>query len=73
MRISFWIDEHDAFPFTFAANHIVAVQIVLYRNGAGEGAHDVIVHANGGKFRFPYTGRNISAKTNWEIWVEGQK
>lgn len=73
MRISFWIDESDAFPFTFAANHIVAVQVVLYVNSAGEGAHDVIVHANGAKFRFPYTGRNISAKLNWEEWLEGQK
>ena len=73
MRISFWIHDSDAFPFTFAAYHIVAVQVAWSVNGAGEGAHDVIVHANGGKFRFPYTGRNISAKLHWEEWLEGQK
>lgn len=73
MQISFWKDKDDAFPFTFAANYIVAIQVVLYVNGAGEGAHDVIVHANGGTFRFPYIGRNISAKLNWEMWLEGQR
>jgi len=73
MRISFWINDTDAFPCSFAAHHIVAIEVVLYRNGAGEHVHDVIVHANGTKFRYPFTGRNISAQTDWEIWVEGQK
>lgn len=73
MRIQFWMNEEDAFPMIFAANHIAAIQIVGYVNGAGEGAHDVIVYANGAKFRFPYTSRNVSAKTAWEIYVEGQK
>jgi hypothetical protein len=31
---------------------------------------DVEVHANGAKFRFPHTGRNISATLCWEAWCE---
>ena len=73
MRISFWIDENDAFPFTLAANHIAAMQVVSYRNGAGDRVQDLEVHVNGTKFRFPYMGQNISAKLNWEEWLEGQR
>lgn len=73
MLIKFWINDTDAFPMEFAANHIVAVQVVLYLNGAGEGAHDIIVHTTGNKYRFPWVKRNISARLDWETWVEGQK
>lgn len=73
MKISLWIDENDTFAFTFAANHITAMQVVSYLNGASQRTHDVVVHANGASFRFPYIGPNISAKLNWEMWLEGQR
>lgn len=73
MLVKFWINNTDEFPFTFAANHIVMVQVVSYLNGACDRVQDLEVHANGTKFRFPYAGRNISAKVDWEEWVEGQQ
>jgi hypothetical protein len=68
MLIKFWTNDTDA--FAFAANHIVAIQVMSYLNGACDRVQDVEVHANGAKFRFPHTGRNISATLCWEAWCE---
>ena len=50
------------------AAHVIAIRI----EPASEGA-DAVIYGNGQQFRVPFIGRNLTAVSAWQAYVEGQK
>lgn len=70
MLIQFWISDADLYPFTFAANHIVAIEVAPYDLQPLQERHDIVVHANTASLRFPKTERNMESYDRWVRWVD---
>jgi hypothetical protein len=50
------------------AAHVTAIRI----DPTSEGA-DATIYVNGQVFRVPFVGRNLTAVSAWQVYVEGQK
>jgi len=52
----------------FNAAHVIAIRIEPTSEGA-----DAVIYGNGQQFRVPFIGRNLTAVTTWQVYVEGQQ
>jgi len=50
------------------AAHVIAIRIEPTSEGA-----DAVIYSNGQQFRVPFVGRNLTAVSAWQQYVEGQK
>lgn len=50
-----------------------AAQVIAIRIEPTSGGVDAVIYGNGQQFRVPFVGRNLTAVSAWQAYVEGQK
>lgn len=55
------------------AAHVTAIRIDPSITTSAGTTFDATIYVNGQVFRVPFVGRNLTAVSAWQVYVEGQK